>query len=67
MNRTRSHYFKSKERNRSIEVNDGSHFMGVTRSYCYANQPKVENRSGPFEIVQKKKSRSHWEMKNHTF
>ena len=29
MNRTRSHYFKSKERNRSIEVNDGSHFMGL--------------------------------------
>ena len=41
--------------------------MNVRQTYVYENKPKVQNTGGSFEIVPRKKIRSHWEMKNHTF
>lgn len=41
--------------------------MSVKQTNVYEGRPKVENKSGPFEVVSRKRVRSHWEMKNHTF
>ena len=43
-------------------------YKSVRQTYAYENKPKYpDNLSGQFQSVQKKKPRSIWEMKNHTF
>ena len=54
-------------RNQSLNNDSGSSFMSVRQTYAYADVNRPKNVSAQFENVQKKKARSYWEMKNHTF
>lgn len=54
-------------RNRSLNQDSNSSFMAVRQTYAYADLKKPKNASSQFESVPKKKARSFWEMKNHTF
>lgn len=50
-----------------MHINEGAGFMGITRTFIYADKDKVENKTSPFQVVQRKKARTNWQMKNHTF
>lgn len=67
MSRTQSHYHRSNMRNRSMNADTDSSFMNVRQTYIYNNLNQPKNKEGQFECVQKKKPRTFWEMKKHTY
>jgi hypothetical protein len=67
MARTQTHHFREHNRNRSLFANAESPFKVVQQTYVYAKQPKPAHPEGQFQPLQRPRTRTAWEMKNHTF
>ena len=79
MKRTSGFYMRNNKISQKLSQNDStassglyedrqSLYKSVRQTYVYQNKPKYpDNLSGQFQSVQKKKPRSIWEMKNHTY
>lgn len=67
MNRTQSHYFRSNHKRGAMFNDNQASFHGIKQTYVYKNLQKPTNSTSQFEDVPRKKIRSEWEMKNHSF
>lgn len=67
MSRTQTHHFRESNRNRSMFSHAAAPFQNVQQTYVYAKQPQVPRPEGHFGALNRKRMRTKWEMKDHTF